>query len=61
MRPMWFDELAIPYHEMWEDDQYWMPQFLLGEDVYYSFFFQKDNKLQYYVNDRTQQKISIID
>jgi 8-oxo-dGTP diphosphatase len=28
--PMWFDFDTVPYHEMWEDDQYWLPQVLAG-------------------------------
>ncbi|HEY3900807.1 MAG TPA: 8-oxo-dGTP diphosphatase [Chthoniobacter sp.] len=29
--PMWFDFDAVPYEEMWEDDQHWLPQVLAGE------------------------------
>jgi 8-oxo-dGTP diphosphatase len=28
--PMWFDFEQVPYHEMWEDDQYWLPEMLAG-------------------------------
>ena len=28
--PMWFETGAIPYDEMWEDDQHWLPQMLAG-------------------------------
>jgi 8-oxo-dGTP diphosphatase len=28
--PMWFPMNAVPYHEMWEDDQHWLPQVLAG-------------------------------
>jgi 8-oxo-dGTP diphosphatase len=28
--PMWFDFNQVPYDEMWEDDQYWLPQVLNG-------------------------------
>lgn len=28
--PMWFDFDRIPYDQMWEDDQYWLPQVLAG-------------------------------
>lgn len=31
MRPAWFLFSEIPYDEMWEDDQYWLPRALLGE------------------------------
>jgi 8-oxo-dGTP diphosphatase len=29
--PLWFPADAIPYHEMWEDDQHWLPQVLDGQ------------------------------
>ena len=29
--PLWFPVDAIPYEEMWEDDQYWFPALLAGE------------------------------
>ena len=28
--PMWFETGAIPYDEMWADDQHWLPQILAG-------------------------------
>lgn len=28
--PMWFPVDGVPYHEMWEDDQHWLPQVLAG-------------------------------
>ena len=28
--PMWFDFDQVPYDDMWEDDQYWLPQVLNG-------------------------------
>ena len=29
--PIWFDLAAIPYHEMWADDQHWLPPMLAGQ------------------------------
>jgi 8-oxo-dGTP diphosphatase len=29
--PMWFDVDAVPYDQMWEDDQHWLPQVLAGQ------------------------------
>jgi len=29
--PLWFDVDAIPYDEMWEDDQFWVPAMLEGK------------------------------
>ena len=28
--PMWFPVDGVPFHEMWEDDQHWLPQVLAG-------------------------------
>ena len=28
--PLWFDLEAIPFSEMWEDDQHWLPAILAG-------------------------------
>ena len=28
--PMWFAVDGVPFHEMWEDDQHWLPQVLAG-------------------------------
>ncbi len=28
--PMWFDVDKVPFHEMWEDDQHWLPHVLAG-------------------------------
>lgn len=29
--PLWFPSGALPYHEMWEDDQSWLPLLIGGE------------------------------
>ncbi len=42
MRPQWFDIDRVPLAEMWIDDQYWLPQFLKGKDVFAEFHFSKD-------------------
>ncbi len=31
MNPKWFDTNEIPFSEMWEDDQYWVPLILPGK------------------------------
>ena len=33
MKPAWFSYTDIPYEDMWEDDQYWLPRALLGEKL----------------------------
>jgi 8-oxo-dGTP diphosphatase len=37
--PMWFALDEIPYDEMWEDDQHWLPQMIEGKkfDAYFIF------------------------
>jgi len=39
--PVWFRIEEVPYHEMWEDDKYWLPAVLRGEKVYGRFFFDR--------------------
>jgi len=39
--PVWVSIEEVPYHEMWEDDKYWLPAVLRGEKVYGRFFFDR--------------------
>lgn len=39
MAPRWFGLRAIPYSEMWPDDEFWLPQVLAGEYVEAEFLF----------------------
>lgn len=39
MRPQWFSLDEIPYHDMWEDDIYWLPRVIDGEKVEFEFYF----------------------
>lgn len=45
MRPQWYDIDAIPYEEMWDDDQYWMPQVLQGQKVTGTFTFDVNDRM----------------
>ena len=45
MAPEWFKIEDIPYGNMWQDDEYWLPQVLAGNKVYGEFTFDKDDKL----------------
>lgn len=48
-KPFWFNEKEIPYGQMWEDDQYWLPLVLKGKYVQGTFWFSEDlNKLLNY-------------
>lgn len=50
MRPEWFRDSAIPYDQMWQDDEYWLPQVLSGELVFGQFTFDEhDNMLTHNV------------
>ena len=39
MRPVWFDATAVPYKEMWPDDEFWLPLVVDGEKVRGAFTF----------------------
>lgn len=41
MKPKWFRFNEIPYEKMWEDDQYWFPRALLGEQLKGKVWFDK--------------------
>ena len=38
--PLWTDIENIPYDQMWEDDQHWMPQMLAGRKFLGKFVFE---------------------
>ena len=45
MAPKWFSLADIPYADMWEDDEYWLPQVLGGKRVEGVFQFDSDDHL----------------
>lgn len=45
MAPKWYGLDAIPYGEMWQDDEYWLPQVLAGQNVIGRFTFDHEDKL----------------
>lgn len=45
MKPQWFDIPAIPYDEMWADDEFWFPIFLKGKKFTGKFYFDADENL----------------
>ena len=45
MAPQWFSLSDIPYKEMWQDDQYWLPHVLDGKKLVASFMFTQDEKM----------------
>ncbi len=44
MRPEWFSIKSIPYDEMWDDDELWLPRVLKGEKIEAWFAFDMDNE-----------------
>lgn len=45
-KAFWCDVDAVPYAEMWEDDQHWLPQVLDGKSFTAWFVFDKDRMLE---------------
>ncbi|KAG9066787.1 Nudix (Nucleoside diphosphate linked moiety X)-type motif 1 [Linnemannia hyalina] len=41
MRPQWFAFANVPYDQMWEDDQIWLPMLLNGQDPFYGRIYLK--------------------
>ena len=47
--PYWIHQTKIPFHEMWEDDQYWLPGMLEGKMFKGFFRFDGDKMLSNYL------------
>lgn len=45
MKPQWYNNDAIPYDSMWEDDKDWLPQVLAGKYVEAWFRFDDNDKV----------------
>jgi 8-oxo-dGTP diphosphatase / 2-hydroxy-dATP diphosphatase len=45
MKPQWFDFDKIPHEEMWDDDQYWLADFLAGKNIKAKFLFDENDKV----------------
>jgi 8-oxo-dGTP diphosphatase len=43
--PLWFPIAAMPYHEMWADDEMWFPLLLAGTPFRGHFLFDGDTML----------------
>ncbi|MFT5211319.1 MAG: 8-oxo-dGTP diphosphatase [Flavobacterium sp.] len=50
--PLWTNVNEIPFDKMWQDDQYWLPQVLLGKTITGWFSFEKETLLDYKVEVR---------
>lgn len=47
--PLWFAFDDIPYHEMWKDDEFWLPRFLEGRSFQGRFIFDGDAMLDHHL------------
>ncbi len=45
VRPDWFKIDEIPYDEMWDDEKYWLPKVLDGQNIKAKFEFDKEGKV----------------
>lgn len=45
MAPQWYTLDEIPYPDMWQDDEHWLPQVLAGQKVIGRFTFDHEDKL----------------
>ena len=48
IKPAWFQRGAIPYEQMWDDAQYWLPQLLSGQCLQGEFVYTPDLKVAHY-------------
>ena len=45
MAPEWFKIQDIPYGNMWQDDEFWLPQVLAGSKVHGQFTFDENDNM----------------
>ena len=45
IQPAWFSSNKIPYANMWDDAQYWLPHILGGQVIEAHFTFQANNEI----------------
>lgn len=45
MAPKWFNIADVPYKNMWQDDEFWLPQVLAGEKIFGEFTFDEDDSM----------------
>lgn len=45
MAPKWYPLDGIPYKNMWDDDEYWLPLVIAGEHVRGKFTFDENDKM----------------
>ena len=47
--PFWCPVDRIPYHQMWQDDRYWLPAMLDGKQFEAFFTFEGDRMLEFFL------------
>ena len=55
--PIWFSLDEIPYDEMWEDDKYWIPLALKGQQFTGRYLFDNDKMLDYKIQLTKERSI----
>lgn len=45
MAPQWFALDDIPYKQMWQDDEHWLPHILEGKKLHATFMFDQDEQM----------------
>ena len=45
MAPQWFLQTELPFHTMWPDDPFWLPQILAGEHLKANFSLDSDDHI----------------
>ena len=45
--PLWFTLADVPYHDMWEDDRYWLPLVIQRRKFAGRWVFEGDRMLDY--------------
>ena len=47
MAPRWYNLASIPYDDMWQDDEIWLPQVLKGKKLRGAFSFDHTDRMQH--------------
>lgn len=47
MAPQWYSLNALPYNNMWQDDEIWLPQVLKGKKLHGAFTFDHTDTMQH--------------
>jgi mutator protein MutT len=47
MKPQWFSATKLPFHAMWPDDPFWLPQVLQGKHLEASFTFEEHDVIKH--------------